>query len=114
MPGYDRFIINSIDSNVDNRPYEVNKMSIETINPTTGASLQYYDTMTSDEVEQALHCADSQFQRWRGLPLLERCQLMASLGEQLGAHERALAILMTQEMGKPIQQSLAEIKKCRS
>lgn len=98
-----------------NRGYKgANEMSIETINPATGALLHCYDTMTSKEVDRLLHAADAQFQQWRRLPLSERCQHMASLGEQLSAHERALATLMTQEMGKPIQQSLAEIKKCRS
>src|SRR6478752_3125677 len=52
------------------------------------------------------------FQNWKATTLKQRTGLLLKLKEVLLKHRMRYATLITQEMGKPITQSLAEIDKC--
>jgi len=86
---------------------------INTYNPATGEHLKQYSVMRSDEIIQALDIADEQFKHWRQLPLSNRCQFMSVLCDLLDKQQMEIAHLITLEMGKPLVQSIAEIKKCQ-
>src|SRR5436190_24364730 len=56
--------------------------------------------------------AQQTFEHWKTTSINERVTLLLKLKNVLAEHRMRYATLITQEMGKPITQSLAEIDKC--
>ena len=50
--------------------------------------------------------------QWAALSVSERCERIRPLATQLRAEAKILGMMVTREMGKPIQQSKDEIEKC--
>jgi acyl-CoA reductase-like NAD-dependent aldehyde dehydrogenase len=86
--------------------------TIETINPSTGKVIATYNSMTSEEVSQKTKNSRIAFEKWRKIDISERCTYMRRLGRVMKKNKEDYAKLITEEMGKPIRQSLAEIDKC--
>ena len=86
--------------------------TIETINPSTGKVIATYNSMTSEEVSQKTKNSRIAFENWRKIDISERCTYMRRLGRIIKKNKEDYAKLITEEMGKPIRQSLAEIDKC--
>jgi acyl-CoA reductase-like NAD-dependent aldehyde dehydrogenase len=86
--------------------------TIETINPSTGKVIATYNSMTSEEVSQKTKNSRIAFENWRKIDISERCTYMRRLGRVMKKNKEDYAKLITEEMGKPIRQSLAEIDKC--
>lgn len=82
------------------------------INPATGVELAQYAPMTEAEVGNRLARAAAAFEQYRATPLAERADRMHRAAALLEARARDLAVLMTQEMGKPVTQAEAEARKC--
>lgn len=87
-------------------------MTIQSINPTTGALTTEYDEMQPEEREQRANMAVSAYADWRHAPFDERAEPMNELAGLLEGNLARLSTLASQEMGKPIEQARAEIKKC--
>jgi succinate-semialdehyde dehydrogenase/glutarate-semialdehyde dehydrogenase len=86
--------------------------TIETINPSTGKVIATYKSMSTEEVNQKTKNARIAFENWRRIDISERCTYMRRLGRVMKKNKEDYAKLITEEMGKPIKQSLAEIDKC--
>ena len=86
--------------------------TIETINPSTGKTIATYNSMSTEEVNQKTKNARIAFENWRKIDISERCAYMRRLGRVMKKNKEDYARLITEEMGKPIRQSLAEIEKC--
>jgi acyl-CoA reductase-like NAD-dependent aldehyde dehydrogenase len=86
--------------------------TIETINPSTGRVIATYNSMSSEEISQKTKNARIAFENWRKIDISERCTYMRRLGRVMKKNKEDHAKLITEEMGKPIRQSLAEIEKC--
>lgn len=56
--------------------------------------------------------AQRAFKTWKKVPFEQKQKLLKKLADALLANKNRYAEMMTQEMGKPISQSLAEIEKC--
>jgi len=84
----------------------------ETTNPATGERIDTYDPHDEAAVESALAAADEAFEDWRARPVERRQELAASLAETLREDTERYAEVMTREMGKPIDQAVAEVEKC--
>ncbi|HWG04838.1 MAG TPA: aldehyde dehydrogenase family protein, partial [Beijerinckiaceae bacterium] len=87
-------------------------MSFTTINPATGAKLSTYDETPVAEIQQAIEKADSAARAWRTRSFAERAKPMAAAARLLRDGARTYGRLMAEEMGKPIQQGVAEAQKC--
>ncbi len=87
-------------------------MKFETINPSTGELLNRHAFSTEAEVEQAISKLHNAFLKWKNLSYPERQVVLRKLVENLTAKQDSLATLMTNEMGKAIKESKAEVKKC--
>ncbi|STX29159.1 aldehyde dehydrogenase [Legionella beliardensis] len=87
-------------------------MTIETINPATGAVIKNYKTLDEGALNQAVEQGYLAFTKWRQVPFTERRLLMSNLVNLLQAQKATLSAIITQEIGKPIKQSQAEIEKC--
>ncbi len=86
--------------------------TIETINPASGKVIATYNNMSVEEVNQKTKNARNSFENWKKLDISERCTYMRRLGRVMKKNKDDYAKLVTEEMGKPIRQSLAEIEKC--
>lgn len=89
-------------------------MSIATINPFNGETLQTFTPLTSEEIEQKLALAVSAFEDYRLTSIEFRREKLFKAAEILEENREKYAQLMTIEMGKPIKQAIAEINKCAS
>jgi succinate-semialdehyde dehydrogenase / glutarate-semialdehyde dehydrogenase len=87
-------------------------VSIDSINPATGAVLKHFEPATPEEVERKLEAASATFRSWRETPFSERASRMRRAAEVLESHKARWGELMTLEMGKPIGAAVAEAEKC--
>lgn len=87
---------------------------MQSVNPATGEKGRSYDTLDKAGIDAALDKAVAAYRDWRASPLDERSALLSAIADRFDANKDHLARLMTEEMGKPIAQSVAEIEKCAS
>ena len=87
-------------------------MSITSINPATGETLETFQETAPAEVEHILSRAHAAFLEWRHTPFADRGQRMRKAAELLRSRRDEYARTMALEMGKPITQGEAEIDKC--
>ena len=85
---------------------------IETVNPSTGKVIAAYDNASAEDVSRQVKDARDASAKWKKLDLPERAEYMRRLGRVMRKNREEYARLVTEEMGKPIRQSLAEIEKC--
>ncbi len=85
----------------------------KSINPWTGERLGSYAQHGDIQVNVALDKARLAFRHWSvNVPIFARTEPIAALAGLLRAQKEALALLITQEMGKLYRESLAEVDKC--
>jgi succinate-semialdehyde dehydrogenase/glutarate-semialdehyde dehydrogenase len=82
------------------------------VNPATGETLRFFDTLTAHQIGQRLDRAAAAFRAYRRLPIAERGRLMQRAAEILETKQDQLARMMTLEMGKPIGAAVDEVQKC--
>jgi succinate-semialdehyde dehydrogenase/glutarate-semialdehyde dehydrogenase len=85
---------------------------IKSINPYNQEIVYEVAEFDRKEVENAIDKADAQYEVWKEIPFSERSVLMKAAGQELRKNVREYAEIITQEMGKPITQALAEVEKC--
>ncbi len=85
---------------------------MRSINPATGQPLEDYPEHGPAEVIDRLAAAQQAFISWRSFSFAERATLMTRVGDVLRDERERLARLATEEMGKPIAASEAEVDKC--
>ena len=88
------------------------KNSIITSNPYNQKELKTYNYHTDNELKIILDNAQNTFENWKTKEIKERTKLLQNLANLLEDKKEIYAKLMTEEMGKPISQSIAEIEKC--
>lgn len=87
-------------------------MSFVVINPATGEKIVEIPSWDSQQLEQGLAAVSEESPAWRNLPIGERCILMRKAAEVLRVNKDKYAQVITQEMGKLINDSRAEVEKC--
>jgi succinate-semialdehyde dehydrogenase/glutarate-semialdehyde dehydrogenase len=87
-------------------------MTIRAINPTTGKTIRTYAEMAPAKVTRAIAQAHDAFLGWRQTSMAERAQRMHQAAKFLRDQATAYALLMAQEMGKPVKDGRAEVEKC--
>ena len=85
---------------------------IETINPATGKVIATYDIMRNDEIHKKVENARLAQKNWKTLDISEQSTYIRNLGRVLRKNKDEYARLITEEMGKPIRQAIAEVEKC--
>src|SRR5919197_514828 len=86
--------------------------NIETLNPATGKVLATYENSNPEQVSRKVKAAREAFAKWKRLEIAERAEYMRRLGRVMRKNREEYARVVTEEMGKPVKQSLAEIEKC--
>jgi succinate-semialdehyde dehydrogenase/glutarate-semialdehyde dehydrogenase len=87
-------------------------MRMKSINPATGETLAEFAMLKGAEVEACLARASDAVLRWRFTAVQERAAVVARLADLLDAEKDRIGLMMTLEMGKPIQASIDEAAKC--
>lgn len=87
---------------------------MDTINPATGETLEHFEYDTSGHIEEMIQYSAEAFKAWRSLSCEFRSKKILALKSQLELYKDELARSISTEMGKPITESLAEIKKSQT
>ncbi len=88
-----------------------NSGCLDVENPTTGEVIARVPLSTADETGRAIGAARSAFPGWRVTPVARRCGLLFKLADLLRKNEEQLTRLITQENGKSLPDSRAEVKR---
>jgi acyl-CoA reductase-like NAD-dependent aldehyde dehydrogenase len=80
------------------------------LDPSTGAALTHVAQATAADVDAAVAAAARAHadRRWSGLPPLERTRILTRVADLIEANLEELAVLETQDNGKPIERSRAD------
>jgi succinate-semialdehyde dehydrogenase/glutarate-semialdehyde dehydrogenase len=87
-------------------------MSLRSVNPATGAVIREYPETTPAELASILLESSCAFAGWRRVGFPDRAAKMRAAADLLDARKDELALLMAQEMGKPLAQGRSEAEKC--
>lgn len=86
-------------------------MSIKTINPATEEIIAEYQNITEVDLKNKIAKSREVFSKWK-IDSKNRAMFLHLLSEELRKNKESLAKVATQEMGKPLKESLAEVEKC--
>ena len=87
-------------------------MAIQSINPATGEVIKTFQPDSTEEVNAKISAAEKAFKQWREVSFEERARLMHKQADILENEAEKYARLITLEMGKPLKDAVAEVKKC--
>ncbi|MGW1456420.1 NAD-dependent succinate-semialdehyde dehydrogenase [Salegentibacter agarivorans] len=87
-------------------------MEFYSTNPYNGEQVGKYKTKTEEETIEVLNNSGKAFKEWKKTSLSYRTDLLKKAGQVLRDNIEEYARMITQEMGKPISESRAEVNKC--
>ena len=87
-------------------------MNLVSINPANNKILESHKEISKENINQIINSSYNTYLEWRNKSISYRSKRMRDLAELLKQKKEKLGALMTQEMGKPIKQSIAEAEKC--
>ncbi|WP_430230124.1 NAD-dependent succinate-semialdehyde dehydrogenase [Nitrosomonas communis] len=87
-------------------------MSMLSINPITGQTIQAFPTWQADTINTVLREVESAQEGWASLHIEQRAVHMRKLAQVFRQRRDAYAHLITDEMGKLLKEARAEIDKC--
>lgn len=82
------------------------------INPYNQKEVHSFEHHTPEEVEEVITGAAKVFKDWKNISFTERAAVIDTIAALLLQNKKVYATMITQEMGKPINESIAEIEKC--
>lgn len=84
---------------------------LQAIDPTTGKVLHGYPSLSAAEMQKKIEAAENAFSRWRKQSFRARAEVLQNVAQCMEDDAENLALLMTQEMGKPVKEARGEIQK---
>ena len=88
------------------------RRQFQSVNPATGQPGRSYEGHSVEEAHAAAAAAREAFSKWRRTSFDERSAIIRKAGEILRDRKDELAGLMTEEMGKTVDDGRAEVEKC--
>jgi succinate-semialdehyde dehydrogenase/glutarate-semialdehyde dehydrogenase len=82
------------------------------INPATDLELRTYPDHPGPMVDQIIEKSHAAFLEWKNVKTSERAKMIARVGEVLLKNKEKLGQICTDEMGKLLTESIAEVEKC--
>ena len=86
-------------------------MNIKTINPYTNKEIKTYALHSNEEIDQIIENVYNSYFKWKKIPFDIRESFLLNISNQLECNVKQYAEIITNEMGKPIAESIAEVKK---
>ncbi|MFQ3610913.1 MAG: NAD-dependent succinate-semialdehyde dehydrogenase [Fimbriimonadales bacterium] len=80
-------------------------------NPATEEFMYQMESLSDSGVEERIRVAHEIYLRWRETSISARAEVMRRVAQELETHSEQIAFTITTEMGKPIQQAIAEVQK---
>ena len=87
-------------------------MTFSSYNPYNQQKLKDYQFSSEIDVNDRISKAHNSFLEWRKMSVKDRAFQLKQVGQLLLENKNEAAQLITDEMGKPISQSISEIEKC--
>jgi succinate-semialdehyde dehydrogenase/glutarate-semialdehyde dehydrogenase len=84
---------------------------LQAIDPTTGKVIHSFQPLSHHEMEEKINTAASAFSTWRQQSYNARAEVLRGVAQCMLEEEKKLALLMTEEMGKPIKEACGEVQK---
>jgi len=88
--------------------------SFQSRNPATGEVFATHSGHSQAEIQARIAQSHATWQTWRRTPMTERCAMLVRLAELLETRAEQYGRLITREMGKPLAEAIAEVKKAAS
>ncbi|MGO1840117.1 MAG: aldehyde dehydrogenase family protein, partial [Candidatus Microbacterium stercoravium] len=81
------------------------------IDPTTGEVVREVPTLDVAGLEAVLARADEAYEAWRRWSIDDRARVLRAIAAAMRDDVERLAMLMTEEMGKPLTEARGEVEK---
>ena len=85
---------------------------MESRNPYNRKIIKEYPCYSTTEVKDIINAANNSYFEWKKVSIHNRIKIIKTVKNNLISNKIDSADMITQEMGKPIAESLAEIDKC--
>ncbi len=89
-------------------------MIFKSINPFSQEVIAEHEVLTNAQLNKKLQVAEIAFKNWKTTSFQERADKMQKLANVLRANKEKLGLLISNEMGKIISESIAEVEKSAS
>jgi succinate-semialdehyde dehydrogenase/glutarate-semialdehyde dehydrogenase len=86
-------------------------MIFKSVNPFSREIIAEHEVLTNAQLNQKLELAEKAFKNWRNTSFQDRADKMKKLANILRENKEELGLLITNEMGKIISESIAEVEK---
>lgn len=86
-------------------------MIFKSINPFSQEVIAEHEVLTNAQLNQKFQLSESAFKIWKNTSFQERADKMRKLANILRENKEKLGLLITNEMGKIISESIAEVEK---
>ncbi len=87
-------------------------MPIISHNPATGEDVQKFDELTDEQIKGKIAKAQSVFDIYKKVSIEKRSEMLFQVAKHLRENSSKYGRLITEEIGRPITPSIAEIEKC--
>ncbi len=87
-------------------------MLLKSINPNSGEIVREYPEFQWEEIDNIIRNVHAAFKSWKKTKLSYRIEKIKTIARLLDIKKEGLAFTISVEMGKPINESRAEIDKC--
>jgi succinate-semialdehyde dehydrogenase / glutarate-semialdehyde dehydrogenase len=88
-------------------------MKLKSINPYNSEIIEEFEEFSDIQIAAVINDCATAFKAWKFISLKKRSGLMVRVAEILATNKEEYARAITEEMGKTIRESRAEIEKCR-
>lgn len=85
---------------------------LQSINPYTGIVIESYKPDPAKVIQQKIALSHTAATSWARLSIKQRAAYLSKLSEYLETNKESMGRIATDEMGKPISQSITELEKC--
>lgn len=89
-------------------------MSFHTLNPFTQEILKSFDYESDQGIIEKIRLSHQSFYNWKRKSINDRNKYFINLIKVLEKNKNEYAVTITNEMGKSLKESLAEVEKCKS
>ncbi|WP_367403266.1 NAD-dependent succinate-semialdehyde dehydrogenase [Kocuria marina] len=79
-------------------------------NPSTGQLLAEYPVISDETAAEIVQRSETAFRSWRHVPVQDRAAVLTKVADLYAERVDDLALIITQEMGKPISEACKEVK----
>ncbi|KAB1659205.1 aldehyde dehydrogenase [Pseudoclavibacter sp. CFCC 11306] len=84
---------------------------VEVVSPVTGDVIAAIPSATAEDLDAAVSRAHDAQRKWRRVGVFQRAEILHRVGDELERRVDDLARLQTLEQGKPVSESVADIKE---